>query len=137
MRISRFDVKKALVDHILANPLGLPVIVEGGTEQSTPDADHLKEHCLWGPTNITIDPDGRDNVEAIYQIDVNTEIAKGNFYNASLVDQISDYFGKGRSAGIEHNGQVIEVQRIETSSMSKNDANTHIVCFISVYFRAV
>lgn len=135
MIINKFDVKKALLDHLIANSQGFDVIPEGSGETNSVGQGYLSESVLWGPNNINLN--GRDNLEGIYQIDVNTLIIRGDFFNLEQCDKIAEAFGKGRSAGIEHDGQAVEIQSINISTMAKNELDTHITHYISVNFRAV
>lgn len=135
MRINKFDVKKALLDHLMDNAQGIEVIPEGSNIQPKTDKNYLREQTRFGVNEITIDPNGKDNLNGIYQIDVCTPIKQQDFYNIGKCDLIIDSFGKGRSAGISHDGQVIEIQNIDISAMDKDD--THIIHYISVTFRAV
>lgn len=135
MRINKFDVKKALLDHLMDNAQGIEVIPEGSNIQPKTDKNYLREQTRFGVNEITIDPNGKDNLNGIYQIDVCTPIKQQDFYNIGKCDLIIDSFGKGRSAGISHDGQVIEIQNIDISAMDKDE--THIIHYISVTFRAV
>ena len=137
MRVSEFDVKKALLDHLVANSQGFLVIPEGSDEQGVTGETYLAESVLYGPVNITIDPGGKDNLQGIYQVDVCTPIVNGDFYNLGICETLATSFGKARSANIQHDGQWVEIQNIDISSMTQNDAETHLVHYVSVSFRAV
>lgn len=135
MIINKFDVKKALLNHLVANSQGFDVMPEGSGETNSVDEGYLEESVLWGPNNINLN--GRDNLEGIYQINVNTLIIRGDFFNLEQCDKIAESFGKGREANIQHDGQVVEIQNIDISTMSKNEHDTHLTHYISVNFRAV
>lgn len=136
MRLSQFEIKKALLDHLRANSGGLTVVTEGGTTQISPDGEYVAEHVAAGVSSTTASALGRDTLQTFYQLDVMTPKVKGDFYCLKKCDLIKDAFGKGVSAGIEYNGQKISITRIDISGMDTNEAGTHIVHYLSVYFTA-
>lgn len=115
---------------------GVKFVPQG--EDYTPSATkpYMLAKVLNGQTSITLDPNGKDKANGIYQINVYTPLANENFNdNSELCDDVVAIFPKGLQAGIAWNNQKVSINQVSVSQLMKYD--THHMRAVSIYYHVI
>lgn len=134
--INNTDLHQALHKHAKNALPGIQFVPNGQEYTPNPSIEYVEGKVLNGVTNITIDPNGADTANGIYQLLVHTPLQGASFYrNSEICDIIRAAFPKGYQAAIEKDGQRVTINNVDVSQLMKDD--THQMRAVSVYYRVI
>lgn len=133
--ISEFNLSKKLRDYLKTlTTISVYSPVESYTPQ--PGVDHILERVIRGETSGPLG-DGQEDANGIYQFDVYSKIAAGEFYNLSIVDAIKSGFQKGLIPALQSPTQRLVINFVDVSGVRKSDQGNHLIRSVSVRFRVI
>ena len=133
--INEFKIAQLLRLRLMA-VTGVPqVITENVTATMLADQPYLREACLFGETfNPTLEADGMQRQDGIYQIDVCTPKGKGKFEGLAHIETLKAAFK--REAGAMVDGSL----RINLEGSTTSPARTeqdHFIYSLSIRYTVV